>query len=149
MAVATYERQADTVHPRTSGAAAGNVFIYLASGILILSSLVKVLQPQKALDYMGSMGYTDGTYFLIAGLEFASAVLFLLRRTRRLGLVLVSAYFGGAMSAHLATHPPVTDGPGLYFLTTHPYVAVLVPGAFLVSAWIGAWRSGEVFVIRA
>lgn len=145
MAVIAHQHLSDGETVRGPGRGGRVAPIYVTSAALILSAIVKVLQPAQAIAYMGSMGYEGGTYFLIAALEFTSALLFLVPATRRLGLVMVSAYFGGAIAAHLAIHPPVTIGPGLYYLTTHPFTAVLVPGTFLVAAWIGAWRDPRLF----
>jgi len=43
---------------------------------------------------------------LIAGLELASAVLFAIARTRAFGLLLVSAYPGRAVAAHVGHNQP-------------------------------------------
>jgi len=115
----------------------GNALIYFCVIGMVISSTVKFLQPAKAVAYMGSMGFQGGIFFLIAGLELLSAAVFCLRSTRSLGLLLVSAYFGGAISAHLAHHPYVTGGPFLTYMLNHPLVGALEPGVFLAAAWIG------------
>lgn len=107
---------------------------------LILSSLFKFSQLPGPLAYMASLGYVGGTYFLIAGLEFMIAIVFWIRSTRSLGLLLVSSYFGGAISAHLASgHPEFARGPYMGYMLSHPLAGILPASVFLGSAWIGTW----------
>jgi hypothetical protein len=105
---------------------------------LIVSSAVKLWGPAAVVDYMGSMGYTGGTYLLIAGMEILIGALLLLPRTRPIGLLLGSAYFGSAVAAHVAIHRYLTGGPFLVYTATHPYVGALFPATFLALLWIGA-----------
>jgi hypothetical protein len=48
------------------------------------------------------LGFSGSKLLLIAGLELASAILFAFPRTRAFGLLLLSAYLGGAVAAHVA-----------------------------------------------
>jgi hypothetical protein len=97
--------------------------------------------------YMASMGYQGGTVFFIAGLEAMTSILFLLPSTRRLGLLLLSAYLGGAIAAHLSIHRLVTGGPFLVFMATHRYIGAIEPTIVLLPAWIGMWlRSRQITV---
>lgn len=106
---------------------------------LIVSSMVKFIHPSKAVAYMASMGFEGGTFFVVAVLELISAILFLVPATRRVGLLLVSSYMGGAIAAHLAVHRFYTGGPFLVYMAMHPYVGALVPSAVLVAGWAGTW----------
>ena len=117
----------------------GNALIYFCVFGLAASSMLKFLHPAKVVGYMNFLGYEHGTFFLIAGLEFLTAILFLIPSTRSAGLLLVSSYFGGAISAHLANHPFVAGGPFLLFNANHHYLGTLPPTVFLASAWIGIW----------
>jgi hypothetical protein len=117
----------------------GSTLIGFCGYGLTFSSAVKFVHPAKAVAYMASMGFDGGTFYVVALLEFISAVLFLLPPTRRLGLLLVSAYLGGAIAAHLAVHRFFTGGRFLVYMAQHPYMGALVPGAVLVAAWIGTW----------
>jgi DoxX-like family len=117
----------------------GNALIRFCGHGLMLSSAVKFVHPVKAVSYMASMGFEGDTFYVVAALELISAVLFLLPATRRLGLLLVSAYLGGAIAAHLAVHRFFTGGPFLVYMAQHPYVGALVPGALLIAGWIGTW----------
>ncbi len=117
----------------------GNILMRLCAAGMMISSVVKFLHPPKVVAFMGSLGYMDETYFLIAAMELVIGVLFWLPATRSTGLQLVSAYFGGAIAAHLAHHPEVPGGPFLTFMARHPYLGALDPGMFLALAWAGAW----------
>jgi hypothetical protein len=120
-------------------AAWGNALIRFCGFGLMFSSTVKFLHPGKAVAYMASMGYEGDTFYFIAVIEMLIALLFLLPRTRPLGLLLVSGYLGGAISAHLAIHRFSTGGPFLVYMADHRYVGMLVPGVFLTLSWIGIW----------
>ena len=117
----------------------GNYFIRFCGFGLLFSSAVKFWHPAKAVAYMASMGYEGGTYYFIAVLEMLIAIGFLLPSTRSVGLLLLSGYLGGAISAHLAIHRFNVGGPFLVYMANHPYVGALVPGVLLILAWIGIW----------
>jgi hypothetical protein len=118
----------------------GAALIHFCAIGLILSSLFKFSQLPGPVAYMASLGYTDGTYFLIAGLELFVAIVFWLRSTRPLGLLLVSSYLGGAISAHLATsHASLARGPNMAYMLSHPLAGVIPACVFLASAWGGTW----------
>lgn len=117
----------------------GNLLIYICASALVISSGLKLLHPAKVVAYMGFLGYRNGTFFLIAVLEILTAVLFLRPSTRAAGLLLVSAYFGGAISAHLAQHPFLGGGPFLRFNAAHPFLGTIPASIFLIAAWLGVW----------
>ena len=119
----------------------GNGLIRFCGYGLAFSSAVKFVHPTKAVAYMASMGFEGGTFYLVAVLELISAVLFLFPVTRRLGLLLVSSYLGGAIAAHLAVHRFFTGGPFLVYRAMHPYVGALVPSTVLAAGWVGTWLS--------
>ena len=123
----------------------GNRLTYFCVLGLAVSSVVKFIHPPNAVAYMASLGYQAGDVFVIGCLEMLTAILFGLRWTRPLGLLLVSSYLGGAIAAHVASHPLVMGGPGMTYMLTHPVVGVLPASVFLLSAWIGTWlRHPEV-----
>jgi DoxX-like family len=117
----------------------GNALIYICIMALTVSSGLKFLHPAKVVAYMGFLGYRNGTFFLIAAVEILVAVLFLVPSTRASGLLLVSAYFGGAISAHLAHHDFVQGGPFLQFNATHPFLGTIPAWTLLLAAWFGVW----------
>lgn len=117
----------------------GKALIRFSGTALILSSGVKFWHPAKAVAYMASMGYEGSTFFVIAVLELASGVLFLLPATRKLGLLLASSYLGGAIAAHLAIHRFFTGGPFLVYMAHHAYIGATVPASLLVLTWLGSY----------
>jgi len=129
----------------------GNALIRLGGVVLLGSSLVKLAHPAKPVAYMSFLGYQDEKMFLIAAMEMVIGVLFLWRATRALGLILVSSYFGGAIAAHLASHPLNGSAPIIVFNFHHPYLGALPAVAVLASAWIGVylrhpeayWNTGD------
>jgi len=72
-------------------------------------------------------------------MEMVIGVLFLKRATRAFGLLLVSSYFGGAIAAHLASHPLNSSAPIVVFNFHHPYLGALPAMVVLASAWIGVY----------
>lgn len=129
----------------------GNALIRFSGGVLLLSALVKSAQFAKPVAYMNFLGYDTGKMLLIAAMEIGIALLFLRRTTRAVGLLLLSAYFGGAISAHLASHPLNSSAPIVIFNFHHPYLGALPAVIVLASAWIGVylrhpealWSAGE------
>jgi len=117
----------------------GNALIRFSGVVLLVSSLVKFAHPAKPVAYMSFLGYQDGKMFLIAAIEMVIGVLFLRRATRAVGLLLVSSYFGGAIAAHLASHPLNSSAPIIIFNFHHPYLGTLPAIVVLVSAWIGVY----------
>jgi hypothetical protein len=117
----------------------GNALIRFAGIVLLFSSLVKLTHPAKPVAYMSFLGYQDGKMFLIAAIEIVIGILFLWRATRAVGLLLVSSYFGGAIAAHLASHPLNSSAPIVVFNFHHPYLGALPAIGVLAGAWIGVY----------
>ena len=124
----------------------GNGLIRFSGTILLISSMVKFLHPAKAVAYMRFFGYMENTLFPIAAMELAIGLLFLRRSTRVPGLMLVSAYMGGAIAAHVAYHPLTSTNPIILFDWNHPVLGMIPPVLVLAAAWLGAWlRHPELF----
>lgn len=123
----------------TKGARMGQRLIAFAGIVLLVSAGVKFLHPAKAVNYMAFLGYRDEKLFLIAAIELAVGILFLNRGTRPAGAMLVSAYFGGAIAAHLAEHPLTGTAPILVFNFHHPYLGTVPALIVLLCAWMGLW----------
>jgi hypothetical protein len=117
----------------------GNGLICFCALGLAISSMVKFVHPARPVAYMAYLGFTDTELILVACLELISAILFMIPSTRSAGLLLVSSYFGGAISAHLANHPFNGGGPFLAFNANHHYLGTLPASLFLMCAWIGVW----------
>src|SRR5690348_14612241 len=81
--------------------ALGNVLIYVAGVLLIGSAVAKVAQIPAVVENFRVLGYEGSRLTSIAMLEAVCSVLFMIPRTRSLGLLLVSAYLGGAIAVHV------------------------------------------------
>jgi hypothetical protein len=115
----------------------GEWLVTFTGAVLLLSAGVKILHPVKAVNYMAFLGYLDEKLFLIAAIELITAMLFLYRPTRMAGAMLVSAYLGGAIAAHLADHPLAGSAPIIVFNYHHHYLGTLPAIIVLGCAWLG------------
>ncbi|HSP17676.1 MAG TPA: DoxX family protein [Thermoanaerobaculia bacterium] len=87
----------------------GNVFLTFPGLILIASSFAKFARVPAVAGPLANLGFFGERLQFIAVLEVVSALLFLIPRTRAVGLVLVSAYMGGAIAAHLGHGEPISQ----------------------------------------
>lgn len=114
--------------PRTVRRTAGNILIFLGGLVLLGSSLTKFAHVAPVVKQLAAIGFDGSRLMIIAALEMLSAALFLIPRTRSLGLLLVSSYLGGAIAAHLGHGEPVYQ-----------------PALVLALLWFGAYlRHAEV-----
>jgi hypothetical protein len=100
----------------------GNVLIFLTSLLLLGSAAAKLAHVPKVVSQLASMGFDGDRLILVGVLEILSAVLFLWRPTRSMGLLLVSAFLGGAIATHIQ----------------HGHSAAQ-PAVFLALLWLGTW----------
>jgi len=103
---------------------AGNILVYLPGIVVMMSSVVKLVGVPGVVHQMATMGFTGERYALVAILEFVSAGLFLYPRSRSFGLLLLSAFLGGAICAHVQ----IAEVP-----------KALGPAFLLTLAWSGTW----------
>ena|SRR5215472_15142763 len=108
----------------------GNVLLFLSGIVVMMSSVVKLVGVPRVVHQMATMGFSGGRYTLVAVLDVVSASLFLYPRSRSFGLLLLSAFLGGAICAHVQTAQlPKAVGPAI----------------LLTLAWSGTWlRHPEV-----
>jgi DoxX-like protein len=100
----------------------GTVLMMLASVMLIGSAGAKLAHVPKVVTELGAMGFDGNRLIFIAILEILSAVLFLIPITRSFGLLMVSAYMGGAIATHVGHDQPFIQ-----------------PAMVLVIFWLGTW----------
>lgn len=100
----------------------GTVLMVLASVMLIGSAGAKLAHVPKVVTELGAMGFDGNKLVFIAILEILSAVLFLIPTTRLFGLLMVSAYMGGAIATHVGHDQPFIQ-----------------PAMVLVTFWLGTW----------
>jgi len=109
---------------------AGTVLIYVLSLLLVASAAVKFARVPEPASQLTELGFGGGNLTLIAALEIASAALFAFPRSRSFGLLLVSAYLGGAVAAHVGHDQ---------------FLAAFRPAIVLALIWFAAWlRHPEV-----
>lgn len=102
---------------------AGKVLIYVLGVMLVGSAVSKVAQIPKLVENFRAIGYEGSRLTFIAVLEAVCAILFMLPRTQSLGLLLVSAYLGGAIAVHLGYGQP----------------QAVVPALLLAVIWFATW----------
>jgi hypothetical protein len=93
---------------------AGTVLIALCGLALIGSASAKFAQVPRVVTELNAFGF-QGKLLLIATGEALSAVLFLVPRTRSIGLLLVSGLLGGAIATHMQHGQPYV-GPAVLLL---------------------------------
>jgi hypothetical protein len=99
----------------------GTALIGLVGLILAASSITKLVGVPAVVQQFEAFGF-GGKIVLLGILEATTAVLFLLPRTRSLGLLMISAFLGGAIATHLQ-----------HGLVPFP------PAIVLALAWAGVW----------
>ncbi|MGE5275618.1 MAG: DoxX family protein [Acidobacteriota bacterium] len=80
---------------------AGTALTALACLVLAGSAATKFAHVPRVVQELGRYGFSGGRLIFVACLEAASIVFVLAPPTRRLGLLFVSAYLGGAIATHL------------------------------------------------
>ena len=103
-----------------------NILIFLPGIALLASSFTKFAHVPAVVAQMAAVGFTGPRLMLVAVLELTSAALFLVPKTRRFGLLLVSAYLGGAIAAQLGHGQPPAP-----------------PAVLLALIWMGTWLRKE------
>src|SRR5262249_13399983 len=86
---------------------AGTVLSLLGFLALIGSASTKFLHVPVVVKGLGQLGFSGEKLMIIAVLEVASAILFLIPLTRDIGLLLVSSYLGGAIAAHMGSNQSI------------------------------------------
>ncbi|QEC75896.1 DoxX family protein [Mucilaginibacter ginsenosidivorax] len=85
-----------------------NITGWILTGLVVFmlaaSAIDKIRGSQHALQMTASFGISPDIYQLLGVIEFLSVILFAVPRTGLLGLLLLSAYLGGAIATHLQHH---------------------------------------------
>jgi len=116
---------------------AGTVLITLCGLALIGSASAKFAQVPSVVTQLNAFGF-QGKLLLIATGEALSAVLFLVPRTRSIGLLLVSGLLGGAVATHMQHGEPFV-GPAVLLLLVWLGTGLRHPEAL----WSLTWRTDE------
>jgi len=100
----------------------GTILMGLGSVMLIGSAGAKFAHVPKVVSELSAMGFEGSRLMAIAATEIASALLFVIPITRSLGLLLISAYLGGAIATHVQHGQPFIQ-----------------PAIVLAIIWAGTW----------
>ncbi len=103
---------------------AGKILIFLPGFALIMSAILKFAHVPGVVSQMAASGFTDGKLTLVATLEILSGGLFLSSRTRSFGLLMASAFLGGAICTHIQMGE---------------FAKAVPPSILLALAWVGTW----------
>jgi len=76
------------------------VLIGLIGALLVMGAVMKIAGPPPVVEGFAKMGLADWR-IAIGAVELLTAVLLLIPRTHSLGLLLLTAYLGGAIATHL------------------------------------------------
>ncbi len=108
--------------PNKSRLRIGSILIYVLSLLLAGSAVAKLAQVPAVVSQMAAVGFSGNKLALIAALEIASAILFAVPSTRSFGILMVSAYLGGAIATHVGHSQP-------------PFQPAVVLALFWFAAW--------------
>ena len=102
----------------------GLILIYLAGLALLAAGVTKFAHLPPVVAQLTAAGFGGQKIILVAGLEVLSAALFLVPKTRSIGLLLTSSFLGAAVAAHVQTSE---------------YAGALAPAILLGICWFGTW----------
>ena len=100
----------------------GAILTTLIAVLLLASASSKFAHVPSVVNQLAAAGIAGKSLIFVAVLETLSAALFLIPTTRSLGLLLVSAFLGGAIATHL-----------------QHALSIASPSLILGLAWFGAW----------
>jgi hypothetical protein len=72
----------------------------LLTALFVISAVAKLTNSQQVVEMFQKWGLQDKTTLIGIG-ELASALLFAIPQTHTIGLLLLSAYMGGAIATHM------------------------------------------------
>lgn len=85
---------------------AGRIISAVPALMLIFSGVMKLLKPAVVMQEFARLGYQENHVIVIGIIELACVVIYLIPRTSVLGAVLLTAYLGGAVAAHVRLSDP-------------------------------------------
>jgi len=97
--------------------------------MIIVSGGLKITGIHPMLDHFTEMGLGPGLIKLLGIAEIIFSLLFLFNPTSRIGLLLLTAYFGGAMAAEIPFHKVAAPLIPLVFVWVAAFIRQ--PSAFL------------------
>ena len=125
-------------YPAPSKAAlwAGWIMSVLPSLMLLMSGVMKFLQPPDVTEGFAHLGWDIGLAVPLGILEIGCVLIYLIPRTAMLGAVLLTGYLGGAIATHVRLHE-----------------AFIMQAALGVVLWLALWlrdtRLRELLPLRS
>ena len=120
--------QSATGSPNRKRHVVGTALITLCSILLLESAMAKLAHVPAVVNQLAAVGFSPHKIVFVAMLEITGSLIFLIPSTRSIGLLLVSAFLGGAIATPL-----------------QPSQSIAGPSVILVLIWLGAWlRHPEV-----
>jgi DoxX-like family len=110
--------------------AVGSVLMYLVGILVIGSAVLKFAQPPTVVVQFRELGYEGTKLILIGILEICCSLLFMIPYTRSIGLLLLSAYLGGAIATHVGHGQPAAVGPAVLLTLAWLGVSLRHPNIF-------------------
>lgn len=100
----------------------GRVLSVLVAAMMIMSAVMKFVQPAFAVEGTERLGWTMDSAVALGVIEMAAAILFLVPQTAVLGAILLTGYLGGAIATHVRINDPF-----------------IVPALMGVVVWLGVF----------
>jgi len=122
MSMQTTSRPSIPIAISTFSRIGGLVLIVFGGLVLLASATAKFAHVPQVVEELQRFGIGGEKLVIVAVLEVVSAALVLIPATRSLGLLLVSAYLGGAIATHFQQDQPV-----------------FAPAVVLLVIWAGTW----------
>ena len=107
---------------------AGRILTILGTIFLVFDSLGKIFGVQEAVEGTVKLGYPNQVVPIIGILLLIFSIIYIIPRTRMIGLILLTAYLGGAVATHFRIGSP---------LFTHilfpVYISLIIWGGFYLN----------------
>jgi len=100
----------------------GWVLGILASLMLLMSAVMKLIKHPEVIKGWAHMGYPESVGIPIGITELVCTLLYLVPQTRYLGAILLTGYLGGAVATHVRL--------------SEPFYTPIILGVVL---WLGLW----------
>lgn len=104
---------APTASPSRTAVWTGRVVTGLVSAFLLVDALAKVARLDPVVEATTKLGYSADVVRPLGLVLAASTLLHLVPRTAPLGALLVTAYLGGAVDAHVRSGTPFVFAVGM------------------------------------
>lgn len=102
----------------------------LVIAFMLVDSIPKIFPNEATTEGMAGLGYQAHHIPIFGTVAFISTLLFAIPRTQILGAILLTGYFGGAISTHVRLGHPL-------------FSLIFFPGYLAVLAWVSLWLRNE------